>query len=164
MEDKKNFARLAGAGAALALGSTLLAGAPASAQAAAPVPIYQVKNANSSNSCLQVANIASNKGNVNLGNCDRRASQVWTVIDGVFTNPKYKHCLDGNGADVYTGLCNDGTYQKWNTTSGSPKSIVHDVSQEWLHANGAVGDEVVFRDTKETASRWVITQVGSINP
>ncbi|MFE9400061.1 ricin-type beta-trefoil lectin domain protein [Streptomyces flavidovirens] len=163
MQNKKNFARLAGTGAALAMGSTLLAGAPASAQAAA-VPIYQVINGNSSNSCLQVANIASNKGNVVLGNCDRRASQVWTVIDGVFRNPQYKHCLDGNGADVYTGLCNGGTYQKWNTTSGSPKSILHVESQEWLHASGAVGAEVVFRDTKETASRWVIDQVGWINP
>lgn len=163
MENKGKLARLAGAGAALAMGSTLLVGAPASAQAAARTPIYQVINGNSSNSCLQLEGTQVHEKNVVLGNCDRSAKQVWTIIDGVFENHQYDHCLDGNGADVYTKPCNDGEFQEWRTTSSSPKSIMHAQSLKWLHANGAVGAQVVFQPTKETASRWVIDQVGWID-
>lgn len=158
MELKGHFIRLAGAGAAIAFGSTLLVGGATSAQAAAPV-YYQVINGNSRNSCLQVVGTPTGKGNVVLGNCDRSAKQVWTITGGIFRNPASGHCLDGNGADVYTYPCNGGAYQKWTTTSGSPKSIRHDWSKKYLHADGIVGHEVVFRPTIGTASRWVIDQV-----
>ncbi|WP_434599928.1 RICIN domain-containing protein [Streptomyces sp. A5-4] len=158
MELKGRFIRLAGAGAAIAFGSTLLAGAPASAQAAAPV-YYQVINANSRNSCLQVVDVPTGKGNLVLGNCDRSAKQVWTISGGIFRNPVSGHCLDGNGADVYTFPCNGGGYQQWTTTSGSPKSIKHNWSGKYLHANGLLGAQVVFQPTIGTASRWVIDQV-----
>jgi hypothetical protein len=157
MELKGNLIRLAGAGAAIAFGATLLVGGETSAQAA--TPFYQVINGNSSNSCLQV-NISAGKGNLVLGNCDRSAKQVWTITGGVFRNPASGHCLDGNGADVYTFPCNGGGFQKWTTTSGSPKSIKHNESGKYLDANGAVGAEVVFQPTIGTASRWVIDQVG----
>ncbi|MFJ6572187.1 RICIN domain-containing protein [Streptomyces sp. NPDC091292] len=160
MELKGNLKRLAGTGAALAFSSTLLVGAGTSAQAAAPVVYYQVINGNSSNSCLQV-NVSGGKGNLVLGNCDRSAKQVWTIKGGIFRNPASNHCLDGNGADVYTFECNGGKYQKWTTTSGSPKSIQHDESKKYLHANGRVGAEVEFKPTIGTASRWVIDQVGT---
>ncbi|MER8000022.1 RICIN domain-containing protein [Streptomyces sp. NPDC095613] len=155
MELKGNLVRLAGAGAALAFGSALLVGAASPAQAAAN---YQVINGNSSNSCLQV-NLSGGKGNVVLGRCDRSAKQVWQISGGVFRNPASRHCLDGNGADVYTLPCNDGPYQKWTTTSGHAKSIKHTWSGKYLHANGAVGDQVDFRPSAGTASRWVIDQV-----
>lgn len=153
---KGNFIRLAAAGAAVAFGSTLLVGGATSAQAA-PVN-YQVINGNSSNSCLQV-NISGGKGNLVLGTCDRSAKQVWQISGGIFRNPASGHCLDGNGADVYTFPCNGGAYQKWTTTSGSPKSIKHNQSGKYLHASGKVGAEVVFQPTIGTASRWVIDQV-----
>ncbi|MFF2851932.1 ricin-type beta-trefoil lectin domain protein [Streptomyces sp. NPDC058001] len=156
MELKGNVIRIAGAGAAIAFSSTLLVGTATSAQAA-PV-YYQVINGNSSNSCLQV-NISGGKGNLVLGNCDRSAKQVWTIIGGIFRNPTSGHCLDGNGADVYTFPCNGGGFQKWTTTSGSPKSIKHNQSGKYLDANGKVGAEVVFKPTIATASRWVIDQV-----
>jgi hypothetical protein len=159
MELKGHFIRLTGAGAAIAFGSTLLVGAATSAQAAPPV-YYQVINGNSSNSCLQaVVPDPKAKGNVVLGNCDRSAKQVWTITGGIFRNPASGHCLDGNGADVYMYPCNGGPYQKWTTTSGSPKSIRHDWSTKYLHANGNVRDEVEFRPTIGTASRWVIDKV-----
>ncbi|MFD3682292.1 ricin-type beta-trefoil lectin domain protein [Streptomyces sp. NPDC058613] len=159
MELKGQFSRLAGAGAAIAIGSTLLVGAPASAQAAAPV-YYQVINANSSNSCLQVVmDVPAGKGNLVLGNCDRSAKQVWTITGGIFRNPQSGHCLDGNGADVYTFPCNGGAYQKWTTTSGTKKSIKHDWSGKYLDANGRVGASVVFQPTIGTASRWVFDRV-----
>jgi hypothetical protein len=161
MERKGHFTRLAGAGAAIAFGSTLLDGAATPAQAA-PV-YYQVINGNSSNSCLQVSGVVlddpADQGNIVLGNCDRSAKQVWTITGGIFRNPASGHCLDGNGADVYTYRCNAGGYQKWTTTSGSPKSIKHDWSGKYLHANGTVGAQVVFQPTIGTASRWVIDQV-----
>ncbi|MFB7914645.1 ricin-type beta-trefoil lectin domain protein [Streptomyces sp. NPDC056061] len=156
MELRGNLVRLAGAGAAIAFTSTLLVGATASAQAAAVN--YQVINGNSSNSCLQV-NISGGKGNLVLGNCDRSAKQVWQISGGVFKNPASGHCLDGNGTDVYTYPCNGGAFQKWTTTSGSPKSIKHNQSGKYLDANGKVGAQVVFQPTIGTASRWVIDQV-----
>ncbi|MFE5096220.1 ricin-type beta-trefoil lectin domain protein [Streptomyces sp. NPDC056638] len=156
MELKGNFIRLAGASAAIAFGSTLLVGAATSAQAA-PVN-YQVINGNSSNSCLQV-NISGGKGNLVLGNCDRSAKQVWQISGGIFRNPASGHCLDGNGADVYTFPCNGGEFQKWTTTSGSPKSIRHTQSGKYLDANGKAGAQVVFQSTIGTASRWVIDPV-----
>ncbi|MEV7867784.1 ricin-type beta-trefoil lectin domain protein [Streptomyces sp. NPDC088124] len=160
---KGTFTRFAGAGAALAFGSTLLAGAATSAQAAqtaqAPQAAnFQVINGNSSNSCLQVVNISAGKGNVTLGKCDRSAKQVWQISGGFFKNPASGHCLDGNGADVYTFKCNKGKYQKWTTTSGSPKQIKHDWSGKYLHGNGKVGSEVVFKPAGQS-SRWVIGQV-----
>lgn len=153
---RTHLIRLAGAGAAVACGSTLLVGGATSAQAAAVN--YQVINGNSSNSCLQV-NISGGKGNLVLGTCDRSAKQVWQIAGGVFRNPASGHCLDGNGADVYTYPCNGGAYQKWTTTSGSPKSIRHDESGKYLDANGKVGARVVFQPTIGTASRWVIDAV-----
>ncbi|TDP89612.1 hypothetical protein EV186_11212 [Labedaea rhizosphaerae] len=45
---------------------------------------------------------------------------------------------------------------------GSPTSISHDVSGKFLHADGYIGNLVVFRSTTETASHWVICQVGTI--
>ncbi|MFJ7059877.1 RICIN domain-containing protein [Streptomyces griseobrunneus] len=156
MELKNSLTRLAGVGAAIACGSTLLLGAATSAQSA-PVN-YQVINGNSRNSCLQV-NISGGKGNLVLGTCDRSAKQVWQISGGVFRNPASGHCLDGNGADVYTFPCNAGQYQKWTTTSGSPKSIKHNQSGKYLDANGTVGAQVVFQPTIGTASRWVIDQV-----
>ncbi|MFF1324944.1 RICIN domain-containing protein [Streptomyces chartreusis] len=156
MEFKGNLMRLAGAGAAIAFGSTLLVGGATSAQAA-PVN-YQVINGNSSNSCLQV-NISGGKGNLVLGKCDRSAKQVWQIAGGIFRNPASGHCLDGNGADVYTFPCNGGAYQKWTTTSGSAKSIRHTQSGKYLDANGTVGAQVVFQPTIGTASRWVIDPV-----
>ncbi|MFD3719066.1 ricin-type beta-trefoil lectin domain protein [Streptomyces sp. NPDC058674] len=157
MDRKGIFIRLAGAGAAIAFGSTLLVAAPASAQAA-PV-YYQVINANSRNSCLQLAIDPTGKGNLVLGTCDRSAKQVWTITGGIFRNPQSGHCLDGNGADVYTFPCNGGAYQKWTTTSGTKKSIKHDWSGKYLDANGRVGASVVFQPTIGTASRWVFDQV-----
>ncbi|NUT46978.1 MAG: hypothetical protein HOV94_06585 [Saccharothrix sp.] len=157
MELKAKLARLAGVGAAVAFGSSLLVGAATTAQAA--TVYYQVINGNSSNSCLQVVDVPTGKGNLVLGNCDRSAKQVWTITGGVFRNPASGHCLDGNGADVYTYPCNGGAYQKWTTTSGSPKSISHDWSGKYLHASGTVGAQVVFQPTIGTASRWVIDQV-----
>ncbi|MCE6995370.1 RICIN domain-containing protein [Saccharothrix sp. S26] len=149
--------RLVGVGAAVAFGSTLLAGTATTAQAA-PV-YYQVINANGINSCLQV-NISGGKGNLVLGNCDRSAKQVWTISGGIFRNPVSGHCLDGNGADVYTFPCNGGAYQKWTTISStSKKSIRHDWSGKFLDGNGALGANVVFQPSIETASRWVIDQV-----
>jgi hypothetical protein len=156
---KGHVIRLAGAGAAITLGSTVLVGAATSAQAATPV-YYQVINGNSSNSCLQAVVPDRNaQGNVVLGNCDRSAKQVWTIAGGIFRNPASGQCLDGNGADVYTLPCNAGDFQKWTTTSGSPKSIRHNWSGKYLHANGLVGAQVVFQPTIGTASRWVIDQV-----
>jgi len=156
VELKGHLVRLAGAGAAIVCGSTLLIGAATPAQAA-PVN-YQVINGNSSNSCLQV-NISGGKGNLVLGTCDRSAKQVWQISGGVFRNPASNHCLDGNGTDVYTYPCNGGAYQLWTTTSGSPKSIQHKESGKYLDANGKVGAQVVFQPTIGTASRWVIDAV-----
>jgi hypothetical protein len=156
MELRGSLIRLAGAGAAAVFGSALMVGAATSAQAA-PVN-YQVINGNSSNACLQV-NISGGKGDLVLGTCDRSAKQVWQISGGVFRNPASGQCLDGNGADVYTYPCNGGAYQKWTTTSGSPKSIRHTQSGKYLDANGQVGAEVVFQPTIGTASRWVIDAV-----
>jgi hypothetical protein len=156
MELKGYLNRLAGAGAAIAVGSALLVGGASSAQAASVN--YQVINANSRNSCLQV-NISGGKGNLVLGTCDRSAKQVWQIAGGVFRNPASGHCLDGNGADVYTFPCNGGQYQKWTTTSGSKKSIKHNQSGKYLDANGKVGAQVVFQPTIGTASRWVFDAV-----
>jgi hypothetical protein len=36
---------------------------------------------------------------------------------------------------------------------------MHFESEKWLHGNGVVGSEVVFRPTQATASRWVIDPV-----
>ncbi|WP_405796612.1 RICIN domain-containing protein [Streptomyces sp. NBC_01506] len=167
MELKGKLVRLAGAGAAMAFGSTLLVGAGTSAQAVetaeaarAPQAVnYQVINGNSRNSCLQVVNIVDDKGNVTLGKCDRSAKQVWQISGGFFKNPGSGHCLDGNGADVYTFRCNNGGYQKWTTTSGSPKQIKHNWSREYLDANGSVGAHAVFQPSAGTASRWVFDKV-----
>ncbi|MEU5180694.1 RICIN domain-containing protein [Streptomyces longwoodensis] len=156
MELKASLTRFAGVGAALACGAALLAGGTAPARAAAVN--YQVINGNSSNSCLQV-NISGGKGDLVLGTCDRSAKQVWQISGGVFRNPASGHCLDANGADVYTFPCNGGAYQKWTTTSGSPKSIRHDWSGTYLDANGRVGATVGLQPTISTASRWVIDPV-----
>ncbi|MEV7085203.1 ricin-type beta-trefoil lectin domain protein [Streptomyces sp. NPDC093085] len=161
---KETFTRLAGASAAIACGATLLAGGAASAQAApaarAPQAVnYQVANGNNRNACLQVSNTSGGKGDIVLGTCDRSAKQVWRIAGGVFSNPASGHCLDGNGADVYTHKCNGGKYQKWSTTSGSPKYIKHTESGRYLHASGKVGSEVGFQPTTGTSSRWVITKV-----
>ncbi|MER5351891.1 RICIN domain-containing protein [Kitasatospora sp. NPDC002551] len=155
MELKGNLVRIAGAGAAVALGSTLLVGGATPAHA---VTYYQVAVYNT-NSCLQV-NASTVPGNVILGTCDRSAKQVWTISGGVFTNPASNHCLDGNGADVYTYPCNGGAYQKWTTTSGSPKSIRHTWSGKYLDASGRAGAEVGFQPTASAAARWVISVVG----
>ncbi|MFH8561896.1 RICIN domain-containing protein [Streptomyces sp. NPDC017988] len=157
MELKGHLARLAGAGAAIPFGSTLLVGGATPAQAA-PV-YYQVINGNSSNACLQVVDAQTGKGNLVLARCDRSAKQVWTISGGIFRNPASGHCLDGNGADVYSHPCNGGGYQKWTTTSGTAKSIKHNWSGKYLHADGDIGNQVVFRPTIETASRWVFDQV-----
>jgi hypothetical protein len=159
MNVKKRPARLAGVAAAIAFGSTLLVGAATPAQAV-PAVYYQVINGNSANSCLQVVDVPTGKGNLVLGNCDRSAKQVWTIVNGVWTNPASGHCLDGNGADVYTYPCNYGPYQHYTTTSGSPKYIRHSQSLKYLHANGIVGSHVVYAPTTGTSSRWVIDQVG----
>lgn len=158
MELKGSLIRLAGAGAALALGSTLMVGAATSAQAA--VTNYQVINGNSSNACLQVTAKTGEQGIVILGTCDRSAKQVWQIQGGVFRNPATNECLDGNGAEVYTLPCDStDAYQRWTTTSGSPKSISHDVSGHYLNGSGVVGSQVNFQPTIGTASRWVIDQV-----
>ncbi|MFF8932003.1 hypothetical protein ACF1AO_32580 [Streptomyces longwoodensis] len=60
---------------------------------------------------------------------------------------------------LYTFPCNGGAYQKWTTTSGSPKSIRHDWSGTYLDANGRVGATVGLQPTISTASRWVIDPV-----
>jgi hypothetical protein len=156
VEFKGNLTRLAGAGAALAFGSTLLVGAASSAQAT-PV-YYQVHNANNSAACLQVY-ISGSKGNIGLGNCDRSAKVVWTITGGIFRNPASGHCLDGNGTDVYTFPCNGGAYQDWTTSSGSPKYIRHTESGKYLSARGILGEEVGFESTTATTSRWVIEQL-----
>ncbi|WP_033441852.1 ricin-type beta-trefoil lectin domain protein [Saccharothrix sp. NRRL B-16314] len=162
MKLKANLRRLTSAGAAIAFGSTLLVGVATSAQAGqtAQAVYYQVRNANSTNSCLQV-NITAGKGNLVLGNCDRSAKQVWTIVDRVWRNPVSNHCLDGNGADVYTFACNGGSYQLYNTSSGSPKYILHELSGKYLHARGFIGEEVVYAPSISTTSRWVIEQVGT---
>ncbi len=159
MELKGSLIRLAGAGAALALGSTVMVGAATSAQAAA-VTNYEVINGNSSNACLQVTAKTGEQGIVVLGTCDRSAKQVWQIQGGVFRNPATNGCLDGNGAEVYTLPC-DSTdpYQKWTTTSGSPKSIRHVQSSYYLNGSGVVGSQVNFQPTIGTGSRWVIDQV-----
>lgn len=170
MEPKRSLTRLAGVGAAMAFGSTLLVGAATSAQAeqtqaqaqAPQAVLYQVINGNSRNACLQVVDIAHNKGNVTLGTCNGSARQKWEVIDGYFVNKAVSphHCLDGNGADVYTFECDfDNGFQKWTTTSGSPKSIRHSQSRKYLHANGNIGENAVFKPSIGTASRWVIERV-----
>ncbi|MFJ6621361.1 RICIN domain-containing protein [Kitasatospora sp. NPDC091335] len=155
MESKGNVTRIAGAGAAIAFSSTLLVGGATPAHA---VTYYEVANANNTSACLQV-DARTDPGNVVLGSCDRSAKQVWQISGGVFKNPASGHCLDGNGADVYTHPCNGGDYQKWTTTSGSPKSIKHNKSGKYLDANGTVGAEVGFQPTISTASRWVIRTV-----
>ncbi|MGW1976248.1 RICIN domain-containing protein [Streptomyces sp. NPDC001889] len=151
------FVRLAGTGAAMAFGSALLVGAETSAQAA-PVN-YQVVNGNSRNACLQLVNVSADRKNLVLATCDRSAKQVWRIAGGVFSNPASGFCLDGDGADVYALRCNGGGYQKWTTTSGSPKSIRHNQSGRYLHADGEAGDQVVFKPTKATASRWVLDRL-----
>nr|WP_052477762.1 ricin-type beta-trefoil lectin domain protein [Kibdelosporangium sp. MJ126-NF4]CEL13817.1 hypothetical protein [Kibdelosporangium sp. MJ126-NF4]CTQ88185.1 hypothetical protein [Kibdelosporangium sp. MJ126-NF4] len=158
MKLKDNLTRLTGAVAAIAFGSTLLVGAASAAQAAAPV-YYQVINGNSRNACLQVMDAQTGEGYLVLGVCDRSAKQVWTIINGVFRNPASGHCLDGNGAKVYTKPCNGGGYQQWTTTSDSPKSIKHEHSDKYLHGTGTVGSQVIFQRTIGEASRWVIDQV-----
>ncbi|MEU5266031.1 ricin-type beta-trefoil lectin domain protein [Amycolatopsis sp. NPDC021455] len=155
MEFKGNLTRLAGACAALAFGSTLLVGGASSAQAA-PV-YYQVHNANNSRLCLQL-NISAGKGNVILGDCNRSASVVWTISGGIFRNPVSGHCLDGNGADVYTFPCNGGAYQQWSN-SASPTYIKHAWSDKYLTARGIPGEEVAFATSTATSSRWVIEQL-----
>lgn len=158
MARKGRLTRLAGAGAALALGSTLMVGAATTAQAA-PV-YYQVINGNSSNACLQVTAQTGEEGIVVLGTCDRSAKQVWQISGGVFRNPATGECLDGNGAKVYTLPCNGGLYQLWTTTSSSnPKSIYHDWSGNYLNGSGVIGSQVNFQPTIGTASRWVIDQL-----
>ncbi|MFI5940773.1 RICIN domain-containing protein [Streptomyces uncialis] len=157
MELTGNLLRLAGAGAAIALSATPLVGAP-SAQAA-PVVNYQVVNGNSRNACLQVVNAHTRTGNVVLATCDRSAKQVWRIGGGIFRNPASNHCLDGNGTDVYTTRCNTDGYQKWKTTSGSPKYINQDRGGKYLHAAGRVGEHVVYKPSSGTSSRWVIGRV-----
>lgn len=167
MELKGNLVRLAGTGAAMVFGSTLLVGAAASAQAAqtasvrAPQAVsYQVVNGNNSKACLQVTNAHTGTGTVSLGTCDRSAKQKWEISGGVFKNSATGHCLDGNGANVYTKPCNNGGYQKWTTTSGSPKYIRHTQSKgKYLHANGKVGDLAVFKTASGSSSRWVLGQL-----
>lgn len=157
MEFKGTARRLGSTGASVALGATLLAAGAGSAEAGPND--YTVHNGNSSDACLQVV-ISGGKGNLYLGKCDGRKSQVWHIAGGIFSNPNSGHCLDGNGADVYTFKCNGGEFQKWTTTSGAAKSIRHTWSGKYLHADGDVGNEVVFRPTLTTASRWVFKPTG----
>lgn len=152
MEFRGIIRRVAGAGAAVVFGAALLVGGATSAQAGPND--FKIVNGNSSDACLTVV-ISGDKGNLYLVRCDGRASQVWHVVNGVFSNPNSGHCLDGNGADVYTFRCNGGAYQKWTTTSGTAKSIKHTQSGKYLHADGDVGNEVVFRSPITSASRWV---------
>lgn len=151
MDLRGKLVRLAALGAAVLCGATLLVGGATAAQAAGR---FIIVNANSSNACLEVS-VTGSKRNVVLKKCDKtNPFQQWTV-DGTFKNDVSGHCLDGNGADVYTMACNGGDYQKWTTTSGSPKSIGHPKSGKYLHGSGTIGTDAVFRDTIGTASRWV---------
>lgn len=144
--------RFAAAGVAAALGATLLTGATAMAE---EEPEFIIENGNSSWACLEMSSFGS-KRNVVLKRCDGNAYQWWIVDgSGTFRNKTSGHCLDGNGADVYTMQCNGGAFQKWTTTSGEAKSIRHTQSGKYLHADGEYGSEVVFREGITNASRWV---------
>ncbi|KJK45809.1 hypothetical protein UK23_24825 [Lentzea aerocolonigenes] len=144
--------RIAGAGAAAGFAATLLVGGAQGAQAATPI---QIVNANTGNTCLTLKTIDGFKGQVTTANCQTgNESQVWVVAGGIIRSPRWGHCLDGNGADVYTFPCTaNDEYQKWTTTSGDKKWIRHEWSKKYLNSSGSHNEHVGFT-AQTSACRW----------
>jgi len=152
MEFKGIIRKVTGAGVAVGFVATLLVGGAQGAQAATPI---QIINANTG-TCLTLKTIDGFKGQVTTATCQAgNQSQIWVVAGGIIRSPKWGHCLDGNGADVYTYPCTDGNeWQKWTTTSGDKKWIRHERSGRYLHSSGNNNEHVVFKDQVDSC-RWI---------